>query len=66
MALRVLDSARRNGMETAMSEALEELLGSEAYQALLHCKSLKADHLKQIMDVVQVHVMGELEGISGN
>jgi hypothetical protein len=66
MALRVLDNARREGMESAMSKALEELLGEEAYQALLECRSLKTEHLQQIMDVVQVHVMGDLELATGN
>ena len=66
MALRLLDSARRHGMEAATSEALEELLGGEAYQALLQCRSLKVSHLEQIMEVVQAHVLGDLEGTLGN
>lgn len=66
MALRMLDSARRQGMEAATSEVLEELLGSEAYQALLRCRSLTVDHLERIMAAVQVHVLGDLEGALGN
>jgi hypothetical protein len=66
MALRVLDEARRSGMEAAMSGALEELLGAEAYQALLHCTSLTTAHLEAIMDAVQGHVLGGLEGTTGN
>lgn len=66
MALRMLDSARRQGMEAATSEALEELLGGEAYQALLQCRALTVDHLERIMAVVQTHVLGNLEGVLGN
>jgi hypothetical protein len=66
MALRVLDTARREGMEAAMSGALEELLGPDAYQALLHCKSLTTDHLEAIMAGVQGHVLGGLDGPLGN
>lgn len=66
MALRMLDSARRQGMEAATSEVLEELLGSESYQALLRCRSLTVNHLERIMAAVQVHVLGDLEGALGN
>lgn len=66
MALRMLDAMRRQGMEAAMSEALEELLGAEAYQALLQCRALTVDHLERIMAVVQTHVLGNLEGALGN
>lgn len=66
MALRVLDESRKNGQEAAMAGALEELLGEDAYQALLSCKSLKVSDLEKIMEAVQVHVLGDLEGALGN
>jgi hypothetical protein len=65
MALKVLDVARRDGMEAAMSQCLEELLGEESYQALLNCKSLKIEQLEAIMEGVQLLVLGKLEGALG-
>jgi hypothetical protein len=65
MALRVLDAARRSGMEAAMSGALEELLGEESYQALLNCKGLTKENLEQIMALVQEISLGGLEAAKG-
>jgi hypothetical protein len=66
MSLRVLDTARRQGMEVALSLALEELLGPDGYRALLTCDALTSEHMGAIMDAVQALTMGELESTSGN
>lgn len=66
MALRVLDTIRRLGQEAAVSYLLEEVLGPEAYQALLNCRTLKPEQLKAVVAVVQDHVLGAVEETSGN
>jgi hypothetical protein len=65
MALNVLDRARRDGMESAMSWALEAMLGTDSYRALLDCKTLTITQLEQIMEAVQLHVMGGTEVLPG-
>jgi hypothetical protein len=66
MSLRVLDMIRRVGQEAAVSWVLEEVLGDEAYQALLNCRSLKPSQLLAVMAVVQDHVLGAMEEAAGN
>lgn len=66
MALRALDAIRKRGEMSAVSELLEEVLGDEAYQALLAFKGLKGDQLKQLMNDVNTYVMGQLEDAAGN
>jgi hypothetical protein len=65
-ALEVLDRMRTDGEMAVTGWMLEEVLGTEAYEALKGCKGLNTDQLKAIMDHVSEHVMGALEGTSGN
>ena len=65
-SLKALDLARRSGMESAVSWILEEVLGLEAYTALLNCKALKASQLAAIMEVVEKHTLGAMEASTGN
>jgi hypothetical protein len=60
-SLRVLDVQRRQGEQSALSYALEELVGSEGYQALLNFRGLKKGQLENIMELVQRHALGNLE-----
>lgn len=60
-SLRVLDVQRRRGAESALSYALEELVGSEGYQALLNFRGLRKGQLEAIMELVQRHALGNLE-----
>jgi hypothetical protein len=61
MALEALDMFRHQGEMAATAWMLEEVLGTESYDALKACRALTGEHLKAIMDKVTEHVMGNLE-----
>lgn len=65
-SLKALDIARRQGQAESISWVLEEVIGSEGYNALMNFKSLKPSQLQAIITVVTGHVMGSMEELTGN
>jgi hypothetical protein len=65
MALGYMKLARTHGQEAAMGWALENVLGTEAYDALTSCPELEIEDLEAIMSVVHDNVMGAVEAGKG-
>jgi hypothetical protein len=61
VGLRYLKMLRTQGELIANGWVLEEMLGTEAYDALSNFKGLKAEHLEQLQEVIGKHVLGSLE-----
>jgi myo-inositol catabolism protein IolC len=61
VALQMLHIARTEGQEAAISWTMEEVLGTEAYDALRNCRALKSHQLQSIIKVVTETVMGAME-----
>ena len=61
VALGYMKIARTHGQEAAMGWALERVLGTAAYDALMGCDEVEADDLEAIMKVVHENVMGAVE-----
>lgn len=66
VAVKFLDVNRNQGGEAAVSWLMEEVLGTEAYKALMACKTLKPADLKAVMKIVTDKALGVLEEASGN
>lgn len=61
VALQMLHVARTEGEQAAVSWVMEEVLGTEAYDALRTCKALKPHQLQAVIKVVTETVMGAME-----
>lgn len=61
VALQMLHIARTEGQEAAISWTMEEVLGTEAYDALRKCRALKSHQLQAVIKVVTETVMGAME-----
>jgi hypothetical protein len=61
VGLRYLKMLRTQGELIANGWVLEEMLGTEAYEALSEFKGLTNAHLMQLTEVVGKHVLGSLE-----
>jgi hypothetical protein len=68
VALEMMDIVRREGDLAASAWMLEEVLGTDAYEALIHCRSITKAQMRQINDIVADHVVGQLgdEDPAGN
>lgn len=66
VAIQALEIVADQGMEAAIPFMLKEALGSEGYQALRNCRAMTGAQLEAIMEVVQQHVMGSMDGARGN
>lgn len=68
MALRFLEEVKRTGsQDMAMGVLLEELLGAEAYQALLAFQGhMEPDELAQLFQAAQAAVVGLVEVPKGD
>lgn len=60
-AMNVMDRAREVGMEIAVTEAMEELLGEEGYQALLKCPSISDEDWEKFQTIFRDLVFGPPE-----
>lgn len=65
-ALRAMRTVRDKGELFAAAEIFEQVVGTEAYDALCNFKGLKGSQLKQLIDEVVGYVMGQVEDIAGN
>jgi len=61
VALQYLHVARAEGETASISWVMEEVLGTEAYDALRKCRALKPHQLQAVIKVVTETVMGALE-----
>ena len=65
LALKYLDLVKKDGSDYAAAWLLEEMLGSEAYQALMDYDYLTPEQLDQVTALRQKHVLGKLEAKTG-
>lgn len=61
IALKFLRMARTQGMEIASGWLLEELLGEDAFEALMNYDDLTAEDMEQVMAVAQEVTLGAVE-----
>lgn len=61
VALQFLHISRTEGETAAISWVMEEVLGTEAYDALRNCRALKPHQLRAVIKVVTDEVMGVME-----
>lgn len=61
LALQYLDKVRDEGTDFATAWLLEEMLGSDAYEALLDFEYLKPEQLETIVELCQKQVVGKLD-----
>ena len=61
LALRMLEMIELKGEEAAMSYAMHEVLGDEAFDALKNCDAITTEQFEAIMEIVGDHVMGALD-----
>lgn len=66
IALGYMKLVRTHGQEAAMGWALERVLGSEAYDALMSCDEVEPEDLEAIMKAVHENVMGSVEAGKGS
>lgn len=59
VAIRYMDHCRKKGENWGLSWLLEEVLGTEAYEALLALKGLKDEHIIAVARIVQSKVLGD-------
>jgi hypothetical protein len=65
IALGYMKLVRTHGQEAAMGWAMEKVLGTEAYDALINCDELEPADLEAVMSVVHDNVMGAVEAGKG-
>ncbi|ANZ35256.1 hypothetical protein BBK82_03375 [Lentzea guizhouensis] len=61
VSLRFMRLARQEGMEIAMAGLLEEMLGTEAYDALANYPHLTKEQFADVMDLLRRQAMGAVE-----
>ena len=66
VGLKALRMARTHGADVAEAWLLEEVLGTEGYEALMNFDDLTGTQLEQIMGIVRDHVLGQEEQRAGN
>lgn len=64
IALKYLRLVRQQGQEVAAGWLLEELLGTEAYEALMDFEDLTEEQLETVMMVAQTAILGAMEGVA--
>lgn len=65
IALGYMRLVRTHGQEAALGWALEQVIGAEAYDALMGCDDLEPEDLEAVMKVVHENVMGAVEAPKG-
>lgn len=61
LALQYLDKVKNEGSDWADAWLLEEMLGSDAYEALMNFEYLTPEQLDAVLDLCQKQVVGKLE-----
>lgn len=65
LGLKVIRTMRRRGQEVAMAELLEEVIGEDAYEALVNYPDLSNDDIEHLMQIVNKLALGSLDGPKG-
>lgn len=65
VSLKFMKMARKGGMEIALGELLEQMLGEEAYDALANCPHVTDEQFWDVMQLVRHHAMGVIERPKG-
>lgn len=66
LALRYLHMARAEGQEFALAWMLEEVVGADAYKALMNFDKLPGDALGKIVNRIQHLILGGMEAPKGS
>jgi len=61
VSLKYLRMIREQGADVAGAWLLEEVIGTEAYEALMNYNALEEEHLNRVMQIVEKHVLGQAE-----
>ncbi|MEU8275703.1 hypothetical protein ACFYOK_10820 [Microbispora bryophytorum] len=61
VSLKYLRMIREQGADVAGAWLLEEVIGTDAYEALMNYDALEEEHLNRVMAIVQDHVLGKAE-----
>jgi hypothetical protein len=61
VSLKYLRMIRQQGQDVAGAWLLEEVIGAEAYEALMNYDALEEEHLNKVMAIVEQHVLGQAE-----
>jgi capsid portal protein len=62
VVLTYLEKQAEEGPDAAMYYIMTEMLGKEAYKALMSHQNLKRDDLTRIMEAVEKHALADEEG----
>lgn len=65
VALRYLDTVAEKGTEVGIVGLFKELVGEQAWQALLGFKGMDPAELNQLLEAVTEHAMGAIEAAKG-
>ncbi len=65
LGLRVIRTMRKRGQEIAMAELLEEVIGEDAYEALVNYPDITNDDVTRLMEIVNALALGSLDGPKG-
>jgi hypothetical protein len=65
VALKYLRMVRTHGQEAAMGWVMEQVLGEDAYAALMDFDDLTEADLESVMEAVRANVMGAVEAPKG-
>lgn len=65
LGLRVIRTMRRRGEAIAMAELLEEVIGEDAYEALVNYPDITNDDIARLMQIVNDLALGSLDGPKG-
>jgi hypothetical protein len=61
LALQYLDLVQRQGPDVGFNFAMDQMIGAEAYQELIHYDALTKDEFTQVAKVVTDHLLGALQ-----
>jgi hypothetical protein len=65
LGLRVIRTMRRRGEAIAMAELLEEVIGADAYEALVNYPDITNDDIARLMQIVNDLALGSLDSPKG-
>lgn len=65
LGLKVIRTMRKRGQEIAMAELLEEVIGEDAYEALVNYPDLEDSDIERLMEIVQSLALGSLDSPKG-
>ena len=64
--VRYMNNVQKRGSEFAVAQAMKDLLGQDALDALSDCPQLTNENLRAIMKIIEVKMMAAADGTLGN